>query len=256
MYKRKTNVKISFDVYRISDETLAEHFEKELDIDEITYNNEIEAIDLDGNLKEWADNSAKLKALEVAASEIGSDVPDDLTITTLYGATFKAENIEGYGLETSEYGMTLEKVKEEIRKYEEQREQELIKRQQKQQKAEQKKKVKLEKEIEKAKTKPIEEIKIPVTIDTEPTVIIIKKDLTTMDIVQISRLQKSIGKLEKVRQEQEAFVNMYSERIKSERLDLLLSSTKQRDDWIDEMNRTIRKIEKQQEAIEKIKMGI
>ena len=51
MYKRKTNVKISFDVYRISDDTLAEHFEKELDIDEIIYNNEIEAIDLDGNLK-------------------------------------------------------------------------------------------------------------------------------------------------------------------------------------------------------------
>ena len=152
--------------------------------------------------------------------------------------------------------MTIEKVKEEIRKYEEQRQQELIKRQQKKQKTEQKRKAKLEKEIEKAKIKPIEEIEIPVTIDTIPTTITIKKDLSTMDIVQISRLQKSIGKLEKIRQEQEAFVNMYSERIKSERLDMLLSSTKQRDDWIDEMNRTIRKIEKQQEAIEKIKSGI
>ncbi len=156
----------------------------------------------------------------------------------------------------NQFGKSADEIQEEVRKYKEQRDQELIKRQQKQQKTEQKRKANLEKEIEKAKARPIEEIKIPVTIDTKPTTITIKKDLTTMDIVQISRLQKSIAKFEKIRQEQEVFVNMYSERIKSERLDLLLSSTKQRDDWIDEMNRTIRKIEKQQEAIEKIKSGI
>ncbi len=156
----------------------------------------------------------------------------------------------------NQFGKSADEIQEEVRKYKEQRDQELIKRQQKQQKTEQKRKANLEKEIEKAKARPIEEIKIPVTIDTKPTTITIKKDLTTMDIVQISRLQKSIDKLEKVRQEQEAFVNMYSERIKSERLDMLLSSTKQRDTWTDEMNRTIRKIEKQQKAIEKIKSGI
>ena len=104
MYKRKTHAKISFDVYRISDDTLAAPFEKEFDIDEITYKNEYEAITLDGSLTEWADNVAKLKALEVAALEIGSELPDSLDVTTLYGATFKAENINGHGTETTESG--------------------------------------------------------------------------------------------------------------------------------------------------------
>lgn len=155
---------------------------------------------------------------------------------------------------------TIEKIKEEIRKYEEKRKQELIKIQQKQQKEEQKRKAKLEKEKAKAKEKPIEEIIIPVTIDEIPTTITIKKELTTIDVIQISRLAKSITKLEKQKEEQEKYLNITLAAIKrieeSEKLELMLGQVVTRDRWMDEINRTNVKIQKQKDVIKHIKSGI
>jgi len=149
----------------------------------------------------------------------------------------------------------IEKIKENLRKYEEQRKQILIKRQKAQEKAEQKKKTQLEKLQKKADQRPKPEpITVPVIIDETPTTITFKKELTTMDVVQISRLHKSIAKLEKIKVERQSFIDMYNERIKSERLDLLLSSTKQRDEWQDIIDITNIKIERQKEAIERIKI--
>ena len=265
MYKRKTNSKISFDIYRISDDTVATHMEKEFNIDEIIYRDEKEAIELDGSLTEWADNVSKLKALEVAAIEIGAEVPDDLIITTLYGATFKAENIEGYGIETSEYGRTLEQIKLEIEEYEKQRQQELIKREEKKKKAEIAKAIKVAKQQkekeEKIEKKIKEEEKISEQLEErgikyEPK-LPPKKELTAIDIAHLSRIQKDITKLEKKKAEQTQFLNIALgaiERIEeSGRLDLLLGQVVTRDRFIDAINRTETKIKRQKESIEKIK---
>lgn len=261
MYKRKTHAKISFDVYRISDDTLASSFEKEFDIDEVVYTTEYEAINLDGKLTEWSDNVAKFKALEVASLEIGSELPDDLDVTTLYGSTFKAENINGHGIETSEYGQTIEKVKEEIRKYEEERQKELVKRQQKKEKADQKRKIKIEKEIEKEKKKPKPEpIIVPVTIDEKPTTLIFKKELTTTDVIQISRAAKRISKLEKQKIDQEKYLNIALgaiERIEeSGKAEFLLGQVVTRDRWLDSIKITNTLIERQKEIIEQLKNDI
>ncbi len=170
--------------------------------------------------------------------------------------TPKLCNFEFEIYDTTEEIMDIDKHKIKLETYQKERNQDLKKRQQKKEKEDKKKKAKLEKERKKAEERPKPEPQIvPVTIDEEPTTIIIKKELSTMDIVQISKLQKSIAKMEKQKKEQEAFLNMYNERIKSERIDLLLSSTKQRDEWQDIIDRTNRKIEKQQEAIEKIKIS-
>ena len=153
-----------------------------------------------------------------------------------------------------------EKFKEQLIKYQKEREQELIKRQKKQKQAEQKKKTKLEKEKQKAEKKPKPEPQIiPVTIDEEPTTIIFKKELTTMDVIQISRLAKSITKFEKQKEEQQKYLNITLaaiERIEeSGKLELMLGQIVTRDRWIDEINRTNIKIEKQNEAIEHIRIG-
>lgn len=258
MYKRKTNSKISFDVYRISDDTLAKSFEKEFDVDEIIFKNENEALELDGTLNRWADDVSKLKALEVAALEIGTEVPNDLTTTILYGATFRAENIEGYGINTFESGDTIEYIKKEIESYEKKRKQQLTIRQKAKQQADQKRK-----EIEEKqkyivqKYKPITTETITTTIDNKPTTITTKHNLSTMDVIQVSRLYKSITTLERVKAEQEQHLQMYIDRIKeaeqTERYDQLLPAVKQRDKWQDEINMTNIKIERQNEAIKKLK---
>lgn len=97
----------------------------------------------------------------------------------------------------------------------------------------------------------IEKIEIPVTIDEQPTHITIKHDLSTMDIVQISRLQKSISKLEKIRQEQQEQLSLYDERIRVN-YDLF-ASIQQRNEWLNKINMTNIKIQKQKDAIEHIK---
>jgi len=153
-----------------------------------------------------------------------------------------------------------EKFKEQIQKYKEERDQELLKAQQKKEKADKKKKAKLEKERKKAEKRPKpEKREVPVTIDEEPTTITIKKELTTMDVIQISRLAKSITKLEKQKEEQEKYLNITLgaiERIEeSEKIELMLGQIVTRDRWLDEISRTNRKIEKQNEAIEKIRMS-
>lgn len=155
-----------------------------------------------------------------------------------------------------QYGESKDKIQERLRIYEEQRQQQLIKKQQAYEKEEKNRKAQLDKLQKKHEQKPKPEPRtVKVTIDEEPTTITFKKELNTMDVVHLSRLYKSIDKLEKVKQEQQSFLNMYNERIKSERIDLLLSSTKQRDAWQDLINITNIKIERQKQAVEKIKLG-
>jgi len=150
---------------------------------------------------------------------------------------------------------------ENIRKYEEERQKELVKRQQKKEKAEQKKKIKIEKEIEKEKKKPKPEpIVVPVIIDEEPTTLTFRKELNTMDIIQISRAAKSISKLENRKIEQEKYLNIALaaiERIEeSGRTDLLLGQVITRDRWLDSINITNTLIERQKEIIEHLKRSI
>jgi len=155
-------------------------------------------------------------------------------------------------------GIDDEYIKEQIRKYEEQRQQELLKAQQKKEKADKKKKAKLEKERKKAEKRPKpEEREVPVVIDEEPIIITFKKELTTTDVIQISRAAKSISKLEKQKEEQTKFLNVALgaiERIEeSEKLEFLLSQIVTRDRWLDSINITNTLIERQKEIIEHLK---
>jgi len=158
-------------------------------------------------------------------------------------------------------GINEELIKEEIRKYEEQRQKEIVKRQQKKEKSKQKKKIKIEKEIEIEKKKPKPEpITVPVIIDETPTTITFKKELTTTDVIQISRAAKSISKLEKQKIEQEKYLNMATaaiERIEeSGKIYLLLGQIVTRDRWLDSINITNTLIERQKEIIEHLKRSI
>jgi len=146
----------------------------------------------------------------------------------------------------------------EIQKYKEEREQELLKRQQKKEKADKKKKAKLEKLQKEAEKRPKpEEREVPVVIDEEPIIITFKKELTTTDVIQISRAAKSISKLEKQKEEQTKFLNVALgaiERIEeSEKLEFLLSQIVTRDRWLDSINITNTLIERQKEIIEHLK---
>lgn len=161
---------------------------------------------------------------------------------------------------TFHYKVDEEKIKKELQLYEEERQKQKEKDEQKIQKDKQKRKSQLEKLQKKAEQRPTPEPTIiPVTIDTTPTTLTFKKELTTMDVVQISRLAKSITKLEKQKEEHQKYLNMTLaaiERIKeSEKIELMLGQVVTRDRWIDEINITNRKIEKQKEAIEKIQLG-
>lgn len=161
---------------------------------------------------------------------------------------------------SKEYGKSLDQLRVEIEEYNKEQEQIRLKNQQKKEKEDKKKKAKLEKLQKEAEKRPKPEPQIiPVTIDEEPTTITIKKELTTMDVIQISRLAKSISKLEKQKEEQQKYLNIplaAIERIEeSGKLELMLGQIVTRDRWLDEINRTNRKIEKQNEAIEKIKLG-
>lgn len=223
----------------------------QLDVElEDIYDNKDEAYRYN-NLYNWL-NAAFRESVSNTSEEECSDWNEAYTaceksrklLETLRKAT------EGYE------GIDDEFIKEKLRLYEEQRQQILIKRQKAQEKAEQRRKAQLEKLQKKQQQKPKPEpIIVPVTIDEEPITLIFKKELTTMNVIQISRLAKSITKLEEIKNQQESFLNMYNERIKSGRIDLLLSSTKQRDEWEDIIKITNIKIERQKEAIQKIQLG-
>jgi len=148
----------------------------------------------------------------------------------------------------------VKKVSEQMIDYYEEREKELLKIQEKKKKNELRKIKKLEKELKKEKKEELKVIEKGIPIP-EP----IKKELTTMDVIQISRLAKSITKLEKQKEEQEKYLNITLAAIKrieeSGKLELLLGQVVTRDRWLDEISRTNRKIEKQNEAIEKIRMS-
>ena len=148
----------------------------------------------------------------------------------------------------------IKKVSEQMIDYYEEREKELLKIQEKNKKIELRKIKKAEKELNAKKKEELKTIEKGIPIP-EP----VKKELTTMDVIQISRLAKSISKLEKQKEEQQKYLNVTLgaiERIEeSGKLELLLGQVVTRDRWLDEMTRTNRKIEKQNEAIEKIKIG-
>ncbi len=146
-------------------------------------------------------------------------------------------------------------ISDQMIDYYEKREKELLKTQERNKKTELRKIKKIEKEVRKEKEEEIKAIEKGIPIP-EP----IKKELSTMDVIQISKLAKSIIELEKQKEEQQKYLNITLAAInrieESGKAELLLGQVVTRDRWIDEMNRTIRKIEKQQEAIEKIKSGI
>ncbi len=143
-------------------------------------------------------------------------------------------------------------ISEQMIKYYEEKEKELLKIQEKKKKDELRKIKQTEKERVKEKKKELKplELGIPIYIKTE---------LTTMDIVQISRINKSISKLEKQKEEQQKYLNITLaaiERIEeSGKADFLLGHVVTRDRWLDEINLTNIKIGRQKEAIEKIQIG-
>ena len=227
----------------------------ELDVElEDVYNNRIEA-HKSSNLHNWIYQTFRESTSHISEEEC-SDWNEQYTPCE---NTRKLLEILRDATEDYE-GINEEFIKEQIKKYEEQRQQELLKIQKKKEKEERKRKIKLEKLQKEAEKRPkIEPQIVPVIIDEEPTTITIKKELTTMDVIQISRLAKSISKLEKQKEEQQKYLNVTLgaiERIEeSGKLELLLGQVVTRDRWLDEMTRTNRKIEKQNEAIEKIKIG-
>lgn len=93
--RRRTRVKIDFDMYKISGNVFLGHFSKEIDTEEEPPYESREEADLDGTIDEWATNVAKLMALDAAAKWVGADTPEDLTITEVSGVSFKAINIMG-----------------------------------------------------------------------------------------------------------------------------------------------------------------
>lgn len=148
----------------------------------------------------------------------------------------------------------IKKVSDQMIDYYEEREKELLKTQEKKKKDELRKIKKIEKELKKEKKEELKIIEKGVPIP-EP----IKKELTTMDVIQISRLAKTITKFEKQKEEQEKYLNITLAAINRieeyGKLELLLGQVVTRDRWMDEINRTNIKIQKQQEAIEKIRMS-
>ncbi len=162
--------------------------------------------------------------------------------------------------------MDMHKLKILLLEYEKERQQELIKREEKKKKAETAKAIRTAKE-QKEKEQKIEKIiKEEEKISEElkkrgieyiPKPLPIKKELSAIDITHIVRIQKNILKLEKKKTEQQQFLNVALESIKRikeiERLDLLLGQLATKDRFLDEINRTNIKIERQQKAIQKIK---
>ncbi len=146
----------------------------------------------------------------------------------------------------------IQKVSKDMIDYYEEREKDLTKQQEKKKKAEINKIKKLEKEQKIEKKKEIE-----ITKEEKPIPVPTKKELTLIDIAHINRIQKDITKLEKKKVEQTKFLNVALgtvERVEeSGRLDLLLGAVVTRDRFIDDINRTNIKIERQKDAISKIK---
>lgn len=215
------------------------------------YNNKKEAYK-NNNLQDWLYDAFRESMINISDEEC-NDWNDAYTpceksrklLQILRKAT------EGYE------GIDEGQLQKEAESYKKQREQIQITRQKAKEKAEQK----YQKEMEKLskQRKPTIETTIPVTIDNIPTTITTKKDLSTLDVILISRLYKHITTLENAKKEQEEEVQMYIDRIKTieetNQLDNLLPSIKKRDEWLDEIRMTNIKIQRQQEAISKIKGG-
>ena len=148
----------------------------------------------------------------------------------------------------------IKKVSDQMIEYYEEKEKELLKNQEKKKKNEIRKIKQAEKELKAKKKEEIKEIEKGIPIP-EP----IKKELTTMDVIQISRLTKSITKFEKQKKEQQKYLDITLgaiERIEeSGKLEFLLGQVVTRDRWMNEINITNIKIERQKEAIEKIRIG-
>ena len=143
-------------------------------------------------------------------------------------------------------------ISEQMINYYEEREKELLKRQEKKKKSELRKIKQIEKELKKEKTEELKIVEKGIPIP-EPT----KKELTTTDVIQISRAAKSISKLEKQKIEQEKYLNITLgaiERIEeSGKAEFLLGQVVTRDRWLDSINITNTLIERQKEIIEHLK---
>ena len=236
----------------------------ELDVElEDIYNNRNEAYKI-SNLQNWLHQAFRESVTNISEEECSdwneAYAPCEGKRKLLEILRDATENYEGY-ITTGGYITT-----PEIEEYEKERQQELIKREEKKKKAELKKAIKIAKEQkekeQKIEKKIEEEKKIAEQLEErgikyEPIPVPTKKELTTIDITHINRIQKDISKWEKEIKTQTGYLNIALgaiERLReSGQLQYLLTSVVARDRAMDKINITNTKIERQKIAIEKIR---